>query len=487
MNDFSNKQPRGPIISVQSNQPHRVNLTATPGKPKTRSFFKFVLFIIVIGIIGLGGYVAFRASSLSSKIFVGQKTTFFQKIKQVISAGRNNVALKGEDEGQINILLLGIGGEGHDGPYLSDTIILAQVRPDIGEIVLTSIPRDYLIELPNNLGKRKLNSAFAEGYAKNKDWDEAGRWARQQVEKISGLTVPYFAVVDFKGFAKAIDQVGGVDVYVERTFTDYTFPDDFHKDTKGYLPPLTFKQGTEHMAGERALQFARSRHAAGPEGSDFARSQRQQKVINALKQRILDLNLVSDAGKVNSLLGTFADHFHTNLTPGELFHIYQLTREKNIHNFLSLSLDPETKLICPLILEDTGAYVLTPCPGKTGKDVQNYFKNAFTYGKLAEEKPVIWLANSTNNSVAYREIERKLTNMGLTVWELPFPDSTGVLNKTIIYQANPKPATTEYLKNEIGAQEATLPPPGIKVDKTRVDIIIILGKDTVVNVNEQWI
>ncbi len=492
MDNPNSKNYRGPIVSVQNDQKinaltterhNQARLLSMPRGKQSKSIFKFFLIAILVLILGLGALVIFRASNLSNKIFVGQKTTFFQKIKQVISAGQRNVELLGENEGQINILLLGMGGEGHDGPYLTDTIILAQIRPEIGEIVLTSIPRDYLVELPNNLGKRKLNAAFAEGLGKNKDWDKAGTWARQQVEKISGLEIPYFAVVDFKGFAKAIDQVGGIDINIERTFTDYQFPDDFQKDTKGYLGPLTFKKGTERMGGERALQFARSRHAAGPEGSDFARSQRQQKVLNALKQRILDLNLVTDAGKANGLLSTFADHFHTNLSPGELYHLYSLTRDKKIHNFLSLSLDPETKLICPLILEDTGAYVLTPCPGKTAKDIQNYFKNAFSYGKLQAEKPTIWLANSTKNSSAYREIDRKLKNMGLTVWELPYPETAGQLSKTIVYQANPKPASVEYIQNEIGATEATLPPPGIKVDKNRVDIIIIIGQNVTTSID----
>ena len=109
------------------------------------------------------------------------------------------------------------------------------------------------------------------------------------MQNLTGLQVPYFAVMDFSGFEKAIDQVGGVDVTVDRTFTDYQYPDS----GTGYLPPQTFTAGPQHMDGARALIFARSRHAAGVEGSDFARSQRQQKIIDAFKQKVLSMNLVS--------------------------------------------------------------------------------------------------------------------------------------------------------------------------------------------------
>jgi hypothetical protein len=73
--------------------------------------------------------------------------------------------------------------------------------------------------------------------------------------------------------------------------------------------------------------------------------------------------------------------------------------------------------------------------------------------------------------------------MGLTVWELPYPETAGQLSKTIVYQANPKPASVEYIQNEIGATEATLPPPGIKVDKNRVDIIIIIGQNVTTSID----
>lgn len=467
-------QTKTPVVAISSTPPklEQISLLGKNRGNKTRhSWPKRIAGAMLLIILLLAGVVAYRFANLSDKIFVGTKTSFFQKLRDAIRGGGDNVRLVGEDVGQINILLLGIGGEGHDGPYLSDTMILAQIRPDIGEIAMVSIPRDYQVQLPNNYGQRKINAAFAEGFNQHKDWNEAGQWARSAAEQLSGLKIPYFAVIDFAGFEKAINQVGGLDIKIDRTFTDYSYPDS----NDGYLPPITFTEGSEHMNGTRALQFARSRHAAGLEGSDFARSARQQKIISAFKEKVLNLNLITGAGTINSLLDTFASHFHTNITPGEILRIYNLTRQKDIQNIISLSLDPSTSLVCPKIAEETGAYILVPCEGKTIDDIHNYFKNIFALGRIYAEKSVIWLATSTGNRTAYQTADARLKENNLTVWELGYKGEP--LPKTVFYQANLKPATAEFIANTLHATEASLPPPGVKIDKDKVDIIIILGQD----------
>jgi LCP family protein required for cell wall assembly len=475
MANFDGIKRPAPKIEI-SNEPQKNSVPQqvsllTNKVHKRRRWPKLIAVGLILIVILFGGYIAVRTINLSSKIFVGQKTTFFQKISELIRGpSGGGETLIGQSSGQINILLLGIGGAGHDGPFLTDTMIVAQIRPNGEGVTLTSIPRDYLAQLPDSLGQQKINSAFTYGLGKNGDWNRGGQWAIAQAEKLSGLKIPYFAVIDFSGFEKAIDQVGGVDVHVDRTFTDYSYPDN----GTGYLPPLTFTEGDQHMNGTKALQFARSRHAAGIEGSDFSRSQRQQKIIQAFKQKILSANLIKDASALNGLMGIFADHFHTNMSPAEIFQLYNLTNKKTIST-LSLSLDPETKLICPEILASNSAYVLTPCPGKSEVDIQNFFKNSFSIGKLAAEKSTVWLASSTGNKAAYNTAYRKLTDAGLTVFQLSYGKDD--LNSTIVYQANAKPATAEFIKNELHATEAILPPPGVIADKNKVDVIVVLGTD----------
>lgn len=477
MNDYKN--PRSidgvrpvhtpPIVrAVEKPQTQRVP------HPRGNKFLKFTVTTIIVVIVLLLGIVGARAINLSSKIFVGQ-TSIYQKLSALIRPNANGTTLVGEDLGQINVLLLGIGGEGHDGPYLTDTMILAQIRPADHKITMTSIPRDYFTPV-ENIGYRKINAAFAEGFNRNKSYDEAGRWARDTVEQLSGLSIPYFAVLDFKGFKEAIDLIGGVNVHIDRTFTDYSFPNDA---TNGYLAPVTFTAGDEHMNGDRALIFARSRHAAGPEGSDFARSQRQQKIIHAAKEKILSLNLITDAGKLNGLLSIFGNHFHTNVAPSELLHLYTLLKDYSKNDIISLSLDPDTGLVCNSITED-GAYILSPCTGKTKADIEAYFKDSFnSSAAVATQHGIVWLADTNKSPATYKAAEKKLSAAGFTVYNFNF---AGVpLDQTLVYSVNDIPGAVDFITSSLHATTVTVPPPGIKIDKTKVDLLIILGKDAVPN------
>jgi polyisoprenyl-teichoic acid--peptidoglycan teichoic acid transferase len=460
------------IAEGLNNNPRPQRLMPEP-QPRSNKILKSILFIILLAIIGLGGFVLARASNLGSKIFVGQNTSFFKQVGSLIQSTTGGTKLQGEKDGQINVLLLGIGGEGHDGPYLSDTVIVVQIRPGDKKATMISIPRDYLVNLGNGTGFRKINEAFSYGFTTNKNnWNEGGRMSRKVVEDISDLTIPYFAVVDFKGFERAIDMMEGIDVQIDRTFTDYTFPND----KGGYIGPVTFKQGTERMSGKRALIFARSRHAAGPEGSDFARSQRQQKIIQATKAKAVELNLVTDAKKINSLFSVVGDHVHTNLTPGELFHLYELIKDYNQDNITSLSLDPATGLICDGKIESTGAYVLQACAGKTKADIRAFFASSFSSGKLLQEKAVVWLADSTPKQTLYQKAAKRLQDAGITVYQISYKEP---LAQNVVYAANSKPATLEFLKETFDASEVSLPPPGVKVSKDKVDLIVILGVDTI--------
>lgn len=464
---------------------HAVSLFTPSSKPtenkyakkKKHRLLKFTLGLILIIILALGILVAFKALNISDKIFVGQKYSFFQKLKMAfVGAFGGGEILIGEDLGQVNILLLGIGGEGHDGPYLSDTMMIAQIKPDTGEVSLTSIPRDLLVTLPKNYGQRKINAAFAEGYNLHKDYNEAGTWARETTEKVTGLKIPYFAVIDFSGFEKAVDLVGGLDIYVENTFSDSLYPNE----KLGYLPTQTFTQGWEKMNSKRALIFARSRHGNNGEGSDFARSQRQAKIISSFKTKLLQLNIITDLEKINNLLNNFSERFHTNINPGELFRLYGIIRDRSNQKILSLSLDEETGIICPKILEDNGAWVLTLCEGKTDKNLQNFFQNSIELAKIKSENAVVWLGTSTDDKTTFQKTFKALRAAGFTVWEVGYGGKLPV-TQNLIYQVNQKPFSAELIKKQTTAIEVNLPPPGIKIDSDKVDIIVILGENDLIN------
>jgi len=236
------------------------------------------------------------------------KDFFFGPVNIFSVITQRDLELK-NDNGRTNILLLGIGDQGHDGPNLTDTMILLSIqakfdKPDtlkLPPIVMISIPRDIYSQ---SLGE-KINAAYATGGLV---------LAKGIISEITGLPIHYAVRGNFSVFEKAIDLLGGIDVNVEHAFDDYQYPIDGHEnDNCGYSEAevavrsasviagdettlltafpcryehLHFDAGWQHMNGVTALKFVRSRHAAGDEGSDFARSKRQQLVLAAVKSKV---------------------------------------------------------------------------------------------------------------------------------------------------------------------------------------------------------
>ncbi|KKP68569.1 MAG: Cell envelope-related transcriptional attenuator [Candidatus Roizmanbacteria bacterium GW2011_GWA2_35_19] len=237
------------------------------------SFF-FIGLIFVVSIVLLRPYYIFMIRTLR-----------ISPLKLIFTKGSLNIY-----DNQVNILFLGIAGKNHDGPNLSDSIVVLNYNFKNNKITTISIPRDIW----SSTLKDKINSAFAYGEAK-KPGSGGFILARAEISSIIGLPVQYAAVIDFDKFKELIDFVGGIEVEVENSFVDKQFPiageenNDCNNDPefKCRFETVSFSKGKTLMTGETALKFVRSRNAEGKEGTDFAREKRQQKVIEAVKNSIL--------------------------------------------------------------------------------------------------------------------------------------------------------------------------------------------------------
>jgi len=203
-------------------------------------------------------------------------------------------------QGHTNLLILGKAGKGHEAPDLTDTIIFASINPPKHSISLISLPRD--IWIPEI--RAKLNSAYYWGNQKGSGGGII--LTKSLVEEIVGQPVHYAVVIDFSGFKEIIDVLGGVEVNVERGFVDNKYPvpgreNDSCGGDPNYLcryETVSFSAGRELMDGETALKFVRSRNAEGDEGTDLAREARQQKVIAAIKEKLLSRQILLSPKKL---------------------------------------------------------------------------------------------------------------------------------------------------------------------------------------------
>jgi LCP family protein required for cell wall assembly len=440
--------------------------------PKKKRTSKIVGVLLLIAVIIILGVVA-KAYSLTSKVFV-EKTSFWKKLQGIMTSS-SNVSLIGEAQGRINILLLGYGGAGHDGPYLTDSMILASIQPQNKIITLYSIPRDYY--WPTSSGN-KINTAYAEGVKDGKDPLGGGMEAESAVQQLTGQSVPYFASLDFQGFQDAIDEVGGVDINVPDTFTDYLFPNDA---TNGYLPPLTFTAGEQHMDGTRALEFARSRHAAGIEGSDFARSRRQQLVIEAFKAKLQQLDVSKNPITASTLINTLAEHFNTNLEPDEALHLQQMFTSGSFQ-IITKNLDISTNLICNAVLPSDGEDILQPCDGVTGSQIKQFFaidnsqspamQAALAAAQTEQASVIIENADPSDaaTTALYSGLKQELTEAGITFFEVTYHGQP--ISQSVLYEVNKKPATESYIESYLGNGLTALPLPSTL--KAKADLVVFV-------------
>jgi LCP family protein required for cell wall assembly len=235
-------------------------------------------------------------------------------------------AMVKSNDGRVNILLLGIGGGSHEGPDLTDTIIVVSFHLTKKTLAFISIPRDIW----SDSLKDRVNSAYHYGEVKKQD---GGLMLSSIIiEDIVGIPIHYGVVIDFSQFETLIDYIGGIDVIVPTSFTDPEYPivgketDECGGDPeyRCRYQTLTFENGLQHMDGKRALMYVRSRHAEGEEGNDFARGRRQQDIIVAVKTKILSLEPWYHPDMSLHLFQSFDKATKTNLTVGQLLALGKL-------------------------------------------------------------------------------------------------------------------------------------------------------------------
>ncbi len=218
--------------------------------------------------------------------------------------------------------MLGYGGVGHDGAFLTDSMLVASLNPTAKQPTLISVPRDIWVKLPTNGrvgGYWKINAAFALGLDDSgypgkdpafRGADAGAHLAVYVVQQVLGIPIHYWITLDFNAFRTAVDAVGGVDLAVERAFTA-RYPANDNPDIDAGWTTVRFDAGPQHMAGERALEYARARYSETPgEGTDFARARRQQRLLEGIKRQVFS---VGGLPKVLPLMDALEGHVRTNL------------------------------------------------------------------------------------------------------------------------------------------------------------------------------
>ncbi len=284
-------------------------------KTKIGNFFKRVIIMLVVI------FCALTVLGVAAKFlgYISNEDIKHLSIKTIYKT--IGTEPQKDSHNNINILLVWVGGTWHNWWYLADSIIVASFDTKHSSVSMLSIPRDLYVSTQGV--SSKINALFARWYGK---WGHSiASWAmflKDKVEEIAGLTIPYYAVIDFKGFEQFIDAIGGINIDVPETIYDKLYP--VSEEWDGRYGTFYLQEWPQTLDGATALKYARSRHST----SDFSRSLRQQQLIHAIKEKILARGI--SVKKIQTYYDLYKDMVHTNLSLQEMLGMYKYLEDATI-------------------------------------------------------------------------------------------------------------------------------------------------------------
>lgn len=424
--------------------------------------------LIVLTGLWVGGTFIYNAH----KLFGGSIFGFLHSTK-----------LKGEDVGRVNILLAGNSADdvGHDGGRLTDSIMILSIDTKNNKAFMLSIPRDLWVDIGDD-GHAKINAAYV--YGDDNGFSQAGYPAggmgqlEQVIEQNFGISINYYALIDYNALRDAVNAVGGIDVTIKSTDPRGIYDPSIDYVTNGPLVKLT--NGTHHLTGEEALDLARARGDAygsyGFAGSDFDRTMHQRQMLVAIKSKAVSAGVITNPAKLTNLSNAFGNNVKTDMTLSEFRRLYDLVKPINGSNLQSLSLnDANGKNLLTSYSAPGGQSALIPADGVDDFDSIQAFLNRLTSNnQIVQENATVAVLNATDSDGLASKEATLLKNKEINVTDVG--DAKNNQSKTIIIDNSngKKPATLKELEQIYGSNTTQANPyKGVYDD----DFIVLIGSD----------
>jgi LCP family protein required for cell wall assembly len=373
-----------------------------------------------LGVIGLSIVLGFVILAGTAKALVAMNIISLNTFFTV--AGSD---LPADENGNTNVLLLGKGDDSHDGIDLTDTIMVASFEPKrTKSVILLSIPRDLYIRDAKGMHAGRINDLYRvyKSYYKRQgsSKEEASQKAMKDLAKEIGdrlnLPIHHVVMVDFIGFVQAVDALGGVDIEVPETLIDPEYPGPNYT-----YQTFAIQAGLQHLDGETALKYARSRHST----SDFSRSGRQQQVLSALAQKAKDLGIIGSTSRMGELWQIISDHSETTMSFGEMVSMAGMGKAIEKDRILSVQLNNDTTsgggfLYAPPREEFGGASVLLPLSipalPHTWRQIETFTTILFQHRSIYLVHPQIAILNAGAKSGAAGMLGEELSRYNFEIY-----------------------------------------------------------------------
>jgi polyisoprenyl-teichoic acid--peptidoglycan teichoic acid transferase len=394
-----------------------------------------------------------------------------------------------EEADRVNILLMGIDKRPDEYVSRTDTMILITIDPASRTGGMLSIPRDLWVAIPG-YGENRVNTAH---YLGDKNGYPGGgpALAMKTVQYNLGVPVHFYVRVDFDGFRRIVDTLGGIELDVPQTIDDPKYPDENY----GY-DPFYIEAGLQHMDGYTALKYARTRATSD---SDFDRARRQQQVLLAIREKAIAVGVIP---KIPELWATMADTVQTDLQLVDILELAKLADQVSRDDVQTAVMDRSMTVD---YRTDTGAQVLLPIREKMRPVIDEMFSSpepavvaavptpdpqeiAEAQAAAAEENQIrveiiaglqeegarVVVQNGTPQEELASKTAQYLRDQGFTVVQFGPADRTDY-PRTVIVDYTGKSYTIEFLANIFNvAEENIRRSPNLK---SEVDIRVIIGSD----------
>ncbi len=380
---------------------------------------------------------------------------------------------------RLNILLIGADQRPNDDTFNTDTLIVVSIDPVTRQVAMFSLPRDTVdVPLPPGPAQRVFGSVYAGKI--NSLWTNARHRSdafpgtdrergyialKQALGTLYGLDIQYYVSVNFDGFRKVVDTLGGVTVNVQTPVLDDQYPADDGSDLRVYIPA-----GVQHMTGAQALVYARSRHTS----SDFDRAERQQRVIVSLRQQADPARILAN---LQGLIDDLKLAIKTDLPLEKLPQLIALSSGMDSNAIHSYVFTPPR-----YATEGTDArgYVVEPNVVRIRQAVADAFKvdpkAQAQQDKVATENATVWVVNGSGQEGQAGRLATYLEYLGMTATAPnQRPDASAVTSRIVVYNGREAalPATVALLEQTLGVTAVLRADPAV-----RVDIIVTTGRST---------
>lgn len=400
-------------------------------------------------------------------------------VKQIIISAVGEDVQK-DSYGHTNILLVGVGGEGHDGENLTDTMIVASLDHKANTVSMISLPRDFYIENAEVGWGTRINSVYEYIIDETEDPAYAMSQLQGEIENVFNIDLHYYAKIDFQGFTEIVDALGGVTVNVQSAIIDESYPAP--DGAKVLYEPFYLSAGVQELDGETALKYVRSRHNT----SDFDRARRQQEVIAAIKDKATSLGFLTSPGKISNMANAISSNFETDMEWDEMLSLLDFAEGITADSIHSAVISDDATAMGGFLYtpprEENDPYYLIPYAGDLNFIELQFFAQLFLYHGIAyNEKSPIEILNGTKEESLAGLTKMFLKRYGFNVVNYGNAINRETSETLIISRMEGNENTLELLPS-LTFGEITTTVPAEYAPETwggEAEIIIILGQDFV--------